>query len=184
MTDDTGPDELEDPRLLACGQFSVGGSDLSLRQPAVARAAGDCACEAHVVGALGHHARAELFVYAFESRHQEIRSRHDLHVGAWAWWSGRGERHVFGRHLQRGIFQCGAGSCGAEETVHAILVSRRYTQPCVGRVSGVHSRRRRAGLFAEPRLRRGVRQSGSGGGLRRGRRRGGDGTAGDLLAFQ
>ena len=49
---------------------------------------------------------------------------------------------------------------------------------------GLHSRRRRAGLFAAPRLWRGVRQSRSDRRLHRRRRRGGNRRAGRQLAFQ
>ena len=60
----------------------------------------------------------------------------------------------------------------------------RHSQPCRARNAGLDPRRRRTGLFAVARLRRGLRQSRSDRGLRRRRRRSRDRAAGDELAFE
>ena len=73
---------------------------------------------------------------------------------------------------------------GLRKLFHAVLVSRRHSQPRVAGVPGLDPRRRRAGLFAQPRVRGGVRQSRSHRRLRRRRRRSGDRAAGDGMAFQ
>ena len=48
---------------------------------------------------------------------------------------------------------------GLQKLFLAVLVSRRNSQPCLAGMPGVDPRGRRAGLFAQPLLRRGVRQS-------------------------
>ena len=73
---------------------------------------------------------------------------------------------------------------GLQEAVPAVFVSRRHSEPRIARVSRLDSRRRRAGLFAQPCLRRGLRQSRAHRRLRGGRRRSGDRSAGDGVAFQ
>ena len=73
---------------------------------------------------------------------------------------------------------------GLRKLFLAVLVSRRHSQPRLAGVPGLDPRGRRAGLFAQPCLRRGVRQSRSDRRLRRRRRRGGNRTAGHRLAFQ
>ena len=77
-----------------------------------------------------------------------------------------------------------AGRGRAQKALHAILVSRRNSEPCLSRVPGLDSRGRRARLLAEPRLRRGVRQSQPDRRLCGRRRRGRDGSTGDCLAVQ
>ena len=62
------------------------------------------------------------------------------------------------------------GRSRAEKAVQAILVSRRDFQPCCADDAGVDSRRRRAGILAQPCLRGRVRQSRSDRRLRRRRR--------------
>ena len=63
---------------------------------------------------------------------------------------------------------------GHEEAVQAVLVSRRHFQPCRARDARVDPRGRRTRLLAEPRVRRGVRQSRPDRRLRDRRRRGRD----------
>ena len=72
----------------------------------------------------------------------------------------------------------------AAEAVPAVLLSRRHSQPRLAGEPGLDPRGRRAGLFAQPCLRRGVRQSRSDRRLRRRRRRGGNRAAGHRLALQ
>src|SRR5271166_5934412 len=57
------------------------------------------------------------------------------------------------------IYMSGPGHGGPEAPVHAVLLSRRHSEPCVRGMSRVDSRGRRARLLAEPRVRGGVRQS-------------------------
>ena len=73
---------------------------------------------------------------------------------------------------------------GLRKLFHAVLVSRRHSQPRLAGVPGLDPRGRRAGLFAQPFVRSGVRQSRSDRRLRRRRRRSGDRTAGHGLALE
>ena len=73
---------------------------------------------------------------------------------------------------------------GLRKLFHSVFVSRRNSQPRIAGVPGLDPRGRRAGLFAQPFVRGGVRQSRSHRRLRRRRRRGGNRTAGHGVAFQ
>ncbi len=170
--------------LLARRQLSVGRPDLSARQSAAEAAADARGCEAHAAGALGHHARAELHLRAPEPGHQEIRPRHDLRLRPRARRPGGRGQHLSRGHLQRDLSRHQPGRGRAAEALHAVLVSRRHSQPRLAGVPGLDPRGRRAGLFAQPRVRRGVRQSRSDRRLRRRRRRGGNRPAGHGVAFQ
>src|SRR5580700_1177867 len=74
----------KDRCLLARRQLPVGRADLSVRQPAVEGTLEARARQAHAARTLGYDAGPELYLRSPESRHQEVRSGHDLHVGAWA----------------------------------------------------------------------------------------------------
>ena len=76
--------------------------------PLAEGAAGGCAHQAHAAGTLGHHAGPELHLHALESRHQEIRFGHDLHVRARAWRPRGGQRYLPRGHLQRGLLRISA----------------------------------------------------------------------------
>ena len=78
----------------------------------------------------------------------------------------------------------GLGRRRPAHAVPRVLVPGRRRQPRDAGGAGLDPRRRRAGLLARPRLRRGVRQPGSGRVLRRRRRRGGDRSAGRELALE
>ena len=65
-----------------------------------------------------------------------------------------------------------------------VLLALRHPQPCVAGNARLHPRRRRIGLFIDPRLWRGLRQSGSDRRLRHRRWRGGNRRAGHQLALQ
>ena len=80
--------------------------------------------------------------------------------------------------------QTSARTKPACEALSAVFISRRHSQPRLARVPGLDPRGRRAGLLAQPFVRRGVRQSRSHRRLRRRRRRGGDRPARHGLAFQ
>ena len=86
--------------------------------------------------------------------------------------------------LERGLSRHHPGRGRAEEAVQAVLLSGRHFQPCRADDAGLDPRRRRARLFAQPCLRRRLRQSGADRRLRRRRRRGRDRPAGDRLAVQ
>jgi xylulose-5-phosphate/fructose-6-phosphate phosphoketolase len=70
------------------------------------------------------------------------------------------------------------------EALQAVLLPRRHSQPCLAGMPRFHPRGRRAGLFVESFLRRGVRQSRPDRRLRGGRRRSGDRTARHLVALE
>ena len=112
------------------------------------------------------------FIYvAPQSRDQEARSERDLHRGPGARRSGPGCQYLAGGHLQRVLSEHLARRRRHEAPVHAILVSRRNSEPRRAGNSGVDSRRRRTGLFPGARLRRSLRQSGPARLLRDRRRR-------------
>ena len=171
-------------RLLAGRQLSLGRADLSLRQPAAEAAADAGGREAHAAGALGHYAGTELHLRASEPDHQKIRPGHDLRLRSRTRRPGAGGQHVPRRHLQRDLSQHQPGRGRAAKALHSVFLSRRNSQPRFARVPGLDSRGRRVGLFAQPFVRGGVRQSKSDRGLRRRRRRGGNRTVGHRLAVE
>ena len=140
--------------------------------------------EAHAAGALGHDPRAELHLRAPEPGHQEVRPRHDLRLRPRARRPGRRGQHLPRGHLQRDLSQHQPGRGRAAEALHPVLVSRRDPQPRLAGVPGLDPRGRRAGLFAQPFVRRGVRQPRPRRRLRRRRRRGGNRTARHGVALQ
>ena len=174
----------QDGRLLARRQLSVGRPDLSLRQSAAEAAADARGREAHAAGTLGHDPGAELHLRAPEPGHQEVRPRHDLRLRPRTRRPGGRRQHLPRGHLQRDLSRHQPGRGRAAEALPAVLVSRRHSQPRLAGVPGLDPRGRRAGLFAQPFVRGGVRQSRSDRRLRRRRRRGGNRTAGHGVAFQ
>jgi hypothetical protein len=152
--------------------------------PLLKRAAGARGCEAHAAGTLGHDARAEFHLRAPEPGHQKIRPRHDLRLRARARRTRPSWQYLSRGHLQRDLSRTSARMRPGFERSFSVFVSRRNSQPRLAGVSGLDPRGRRTGLFAEPFVRRGVRQSRSRRRLRRRRRRGGDRTAGHRVAFQ
>ena len=68
-------------------------------------------------------------------------------------------QHLSRRHLQRDLSRHQPGRSRDEAAVQAVLVSRRHFQPRRADHAGLDPRGRRTRLFAEPRLRRRVRQS-------------------------
>ena len=113
--------------------------------------------KAHAARPLGHNSGAELHLHAPQPGHQEVRPRHDLRLRSRARRPGGRGQHLPGRHLQRGLSEHQSGRGRAAEALHPVLVSRRNSQPCFARNSGFDPRGRRAGLFAQPFLRRGLR---------------------------
>ena len=184
-TSTLSPDLLHkmDAYWRAANYLSVGQIYL-YDNPLLKRAADARRRQAHAAGPLGHHARAELHLRAPEPGHQEIRPRHDLRLRPRPRRPGAGGQHLSRRHLQRDLSQHQPGRGRAAEALQAVLVSRRHSQPRLAGVPGLDPRRRRAGLFAQPRVRGGVRQSRSDRRLRRRRRRGRNRPAGHRLAFQ
>ncbi len=75
-------------------------------------------------------------------------------------------------------------AAGMDAALPAVLLPRRRAQPCRPGDARLDPRGRRARLLARPRVRRRLRQPGSAGRLRDRRRRGGDRTAGRVLALQ
>ena len=136
---------------------------------------------------LGHWGTTpgQNFIYAHLNRViKQVRPEHDLRLRPRPWRPGGGGQHLPRRHLQRDLSRHQPGRDRVEATLHAVLVSRRDSQPRLAGMPRLDPRRRRARLFAQPFLRRGVRQSGPDRRLRRRRRRGGDRPAGHGLAFQ
>ena len=76
------------------------------------------------------------------------------------------------------------GSRGTRRALPAVFVSRRHPQPRGAGNARQHSRRRRARLLVEPRLRRGLRQPRSDRGLRDRRRRSRNRPARHLVALE
>ena len=93
-------------------------------------------------------------------------------------------QHLAGGHLQRAV-PVGESRRGRHAApVPAVLLPRRHPEPRGAGGAGLDPRGRRAGLLAHARVRRGVRQPGPGGRLRRRRRRGRDRPAGGELAVE
>ena len=162
MNNDALSPELlqKDGRLLAGGQLSVRRADLSAGQSAAA--ASRCRLEHIKPRLLGHWGTTpgQNFIYVHLNRViKAARPEHDLHLRPRAWRAGAGGQYVSRRHLQRGLSRLSRRMSGDEEAVQAVLLSRRHSQPCRAGNAGLDSRGRRAGIFAEPCLRRGVRQS-------------------------
>ena len=112
-----------------------------------------------LLGTLGHDPRAELHLRAPEPGHQEIRPRHDLRLRPRARRPGRRGQHVPRGHVQRDLSRHQPGRGRAAEALSSVFVSRRHSQPRLAGVPGLDPRGRRAGLFAQPFVRGGVRQS-------------------------
>ena len=120
---------------------------------------------------LGHDARAQLHLHAFESRHRRARSVRAVRDRAGPRRAGARGEHLSRRHVQRALSRRDAGRGRLAQAVQAILVSRRHTEPRRPRNAGVDPRRRRTRLFARARLRRRFRQSRPARRLRHRRRR-------------
>ncbi len=93
-------------------------------------------------------------------------------------------QHVARGDLQRGLSERLAGRARHAGPLQAVLVPGRHPEPRRAGNAGQHPRGRGAGLRAQPRVRRGVRQPEAARLLRRRRRRGRDGPDGDELALQ
>ena len=161
-------------RLLARRQLSLGRPDLSLRKSDAARAAETGARQAAGGRALGHDAGAEFHLRPSQSSDQAARSRHDLYRRARARRPGPGRQHLSRRQLQRDLSRHQPGRSRDEAAVQAVLVPRRHFEPCRADDARLDPRGRRTRLFAQPRLRRRVRQSRVDRRLHRRRRRGRD----------
>ena len=75
---------------------------------------------------------------------------------------GHGGPAVVGKHLPRRHYSevypnISQDAAGLAKAVYPVLVSGRNPQPCFARDAGLHPRRRRIGLFAQPFVWRGVR---------------------------
>src|SRR5579859_648391 len=165
-------------------QLSLRRNDLPVRQSPLARAAEAGAHQKAAVGSLGIGSRADVSVGAPEPADSQIRPEHDLHRRAGTWRTRDAVACVDGGDVFGGLSRQKPGPRGAEEILPAILVSRRHRQPLHTRDARVDPRGRRAGLQLVARLWGGVRQSGPDRDVRCRRWRGGDGTAGNILAEQ
>ena len=165
----------------ACNYVSVGQIYL-LDNPLLRKPLGTEHVKPRLLGHLGGTSPGLAFIYAHLNRVIKKRDLNALYVtgpghGAPAIIAGtyleqlhRGLPH----HPRRG----GCASCSGSSR------SRAVPKPRGPRGAGLDPRRRRAGLLAAARLRRRVRQPRPAGGLRGGRRRGGDRPAGVELALE
>ena len=136
---------------------------------------------------LGHWGTTpgQNFIYVhLNRRHQEVRPRHDLRLGARTRRPGGRGQHVSRGHLQRDLSRHQPGRSRAAKAVPPVLVPRRHPEPRLAGVPGLDPRGRRAGVFAQPFVRSGLRQSRSHRRLRRRRRRGGDRSARHRMALE
>ena len=180
------PEELElmDKYWRAANYLSVGQiylmDNAMLREPL-----DDRAHQAAPARPLGDDSRAELHLRAPEPRDQGARPRRDLHLRP----RPRRSRRWSRTRTSRG------------RTARSIPTSRRTRRACgilfkqfsfpggipshaAPETPGLDPRGRRARLRGLPRLRRGLRQPGPDRRLRRRRRRGRDGAAGDGVALE
>ena len=97
---------------------------------------------------------------------------------------GHGGEHLAGGHLHASATRRRPRRGRHGAAVPPVLLPRRHPQPRRAGDAGLDPRGRRAGVRAEPRLRRRVRQPGPAGRLRDRRRRGGDRAAGGQLALR
>ena len=170
--------------VLAGRQLPLGRPDLSLRQPAAQAIAHKGTHQAAAPRPLGNDARFELHLRSPEPADQEARPRHDLHHRPRAWRARAGRERLPRGDLQRGLSEHFPRRRGHEAPVHPILLPGRHPEPRCAGDAGFNSRRRRTRLRPLARLRCGLRQPRPDRRLRRRRRRSGDRTAGNELAFQ
>ena len=125
------------------------------------------------------------FVYAHMNRAIKARDLDAIYVtGPGPRRPRAGRQHLSRGHVQRGLSAHRPRRGGPAAAVQAVLVSRRDPEPRRAGDARLDSRGRRARLLAAPRVRRGVRQSGSAGAVRHRRRRGRDRTARGELALE
>ena len=119
------------------------------------------------------------FIYVHLNRaHRAARPEHDPSRRSWARRPGHRRQHLSRGHLQRAVSRGRTRRARHEAAVHAVLVSRRHSQPLRAGDAGLDQRRRRAGLQPGARLWRRVRQPRPARGLRHRRRRGRNRRAG------
>ena len=171
-------------RLLARRQLPLGWSDLPLRESNAARAAHAGACQTARSRALGNDAWSEFHLRPSEPDDQTARSRHDLHRRSRSRRTGAGRQHLSRGQLQRDLSRHQPRRSRDATAVQTVLVSWRHFEPCRPDDARLDSRGRRTWIFAEPRLRRRVRQSGVDRRLHRRRRRSRNRPLGDRLAIQ
>ena len=163
---------------LSVGQIYLLDNPL-LRQPLTPEAH-----QAPPAGTLGHDAGAQFHLRAPQPHYQAGRPRRDLHRRAGPRRARGGREYLSGRDVQRAVSRGVAGSRRAPAAVQAVLLPGRHSEPCGAGDARLHPRGRRAGLLADPRVRRRVRQSGPDRGVR-GRRWGGrDRAAGHGVALE
>ena len=125
------------------------------------------------------------FIYVHCNR---LIHKYDLNMiyvtGPGPWRSGHGRQHLSRRHVQRALPEHHARCRRDEAPVHAVLLSRRHSQPRRAGNARLDPRGRRTRLLAAARLWRRVRQSGSARVLRHRRWRSGDRSAGRQLALE
>ena len=167
------------PTTSTAGQIYL--MDNPLLQPA-ARPRGHQAAAARP---LGNQPGAQLPLRPPESDHQGPRPRRHLRLRARTRRAGRRRQHLAGGHLQRALSpRRPATATGMAPAVPPVLLPGRHPEPLQPGDPGIDPRGRRAGLLAEPRVRRRLRQSRPGGRLRGRRRRGRDRAGGHRMALE
>ena len=137
-----------------------------------------------LLGPLGHHPGLNFLYLHWNRLIRERNLEHDLHHRS----RSRRPRHR-GEHLPRRLLLRDLSPHRAESRRHQapvppVQLALWHSKPRRTGDARIDSRRRRAGLFAGARIRRGIRQSRPDRRLRRRRRRGGDRAAGHELALQ
>ena len=173
-----------DECVLAGVQLPVGRNDLPAGQPAAEAAAAARARQASAARALGHEPRAVVRVGAPEPPDSQGRSRRHLRGRAGPRGAWRPRTRVPRRHLLRDLSGQEPGRGGHAQVLQAVLLPRAHRQPRNTGDAGLYSRRRRARVQPFARVWDGVRQPGCDRRVRRWRRRGGNGSARDGVAFQ
>ena len=165
----------------AANYLSVGQIYL-LEQSAAARAARPGACQAASARSLRHDTGTEPRLCASQPRHPPARSQRPLRHRPGARRPGARREHVSRRNVQRGVPARRARRGRSARALPPVLVSRRDPESRRPRDTRLDPRGRRARLRARPRVRSGIRQSGSARRVRRRRRRSRDRAARDELA--
>ena len=155
--------ELELPgRVLAGRELPLGRADLPARQPAAAGAAAAPSTSSRACSATGARRPGLNFVYVHLNRViRAARPRRDLRRRAGARRPGARRQRLPRGHLHRGLPAIIARTrTGMQRLFRQFSFPGGIPSHVAPETPGLDPRRRRAGLRAQPRLRRGVRQPG------------------------
>ena len=112
-----------------------------------------------LLGPLGIEPRPGVHLHPSEPPDQEVRPGHDFHGGSWAWRAWRSGSGLSRGDLLRDLSRKERRRAWPARVLQTVFVSRRHRQSLHAGDSRLDPRRRRIGIRAFARLRRGFRQS-------------------------